>query len=119
MKLADTAEDKAVFGVLVAEVTLPEDHWYEAREHERFASVNVLGEGRVWVTNLNGDIEAGDNITTSTLPGYGQRQDDCQLNNYTLGKATETVDWDIVTETVEYNGQEYKVYLLAVVYPSG
>jgi hypothetical protein len=119
VKLSDTAEDKAVFGVLVAEVTLPDDHWYEAEEKERFASVNALGEGRVWVTDLNGDIEAGDYITTSILPGYGQRQNDCQLNNYTLGKATETVDWNTVTKTVEYNGQEYKVYLLAVVYTSG
>lgn len=28
VRLADTAEDKAVLGALVAEVTLPEDHWY-------------------------------------------------------------------------------------------
>lgn len=79
----------------------------------------ALGEGRVWVSNINGDIEVGDYVTTSTLPGYGQRQDESQLNNYTLAKATETVDWDSVTETVTINGQEYKVYLLAVVYTSG
>ena len=93
--------------------------WASAAEGERFASVNALGEGRVWVTNINGDIEAGDAITSSDIPGYGQRQDDDLLHLYTLGKAMETVDWDSVTETVTFDGQEYKVYLLAVVYTSG
>lgn len=119
VRLADMAEDKSVFGALVSEVTLPEDHWVEAGEDERFASVNALGEGRVWVSSINGGIEAGDYITTSALPGYGQRQNDDLLHSYTLGKATETVNWDKVTETVMYNGQEYEVYLIAVVYTSG
>jgi hypothetical protein len=119
VQLADKAEDKAVLGVLVAEITLPEDHWYEAEENERFASVNALGEGRVRVTNINGNIEAGDYITTSDIPGYGQRQSNENLRGYTLAKATDTINWDLITETVNFNGQEYKIYLLAVVYTSG
>jgi hypothetical protein len=119
IKLADQPQDKAVFGVLVGEATLPKDHWYEAQEGERFATVNALGEGRVWVTDGNGAIEAGDYITTSAIPGYGQRQDDDLVHSYTLGKAIETVDWDQVIETVKINGKTYKVYLIAVVYTSG
>jgi hypothetical protein len=119
VKLADSAQDKAVLGVLVGEITLPEGHWYSPDAGDRFASVNALGEGRVWVTNINGDIEAGDFITASEIPGYGQAQGDDLLHNYTLGKAMETINWDSVTETVVFNGQEYKVYLLAVVYTSG
>jgi hypothetical protein len=117
--LSKTVRDKAVFGIIVKESPLDKDHWYQPRDQERFAVVNALGEGRVWVTNLNGNIEAGDYITTSNIPGYGQRQDDDILRSYTLGKAIETVDWDLVTETVEYNGQRVKVYLLGVVYTSG
>jgi hypothetical protein len=119
IRLADTAEDKAVFGVISAEINLPVNHWYTAGEGERFASVNALGEGRVWVTNINGDIEAGDAITSSAIPGYGQRQSDDLLHIYTLGKATDTIDWDDVTDTIIFNGQEYKVFLLGVVYTSG
>jgi hypothetical protein len=111
--------DKAVLGVLVSEGPLDKDHWYESRDGERFGVVNALGEGRVWVSNRNGDIEAGDYITTSSIPGYGQKQDDDLLHSYTLGKAIETVDWDSVTETVDSNGETYKVYLIAVVYTSG
>ena len=119
VKLASQAADKAVFGVLVAEGPLPEGHWYEAKKGERFATVNALGEGRVWVSNINGDIAVGDYIITSSIPGYGQRQDDDLLRSSTLGKAIETVDWDSVTETVEYEGLIFKVYLIGVVYTSG
>ncbi|GAH65138.1 unnamed protein product, partial [marine sediment metagenome] len=119
VKLSDVANDKAVFGVLVAEVPIPEDHWYQAQETERFATVNALGEGRVWVCNINGEIEAGDYITTSSVPGYGQKQYDNLLRSCTLGKAIEAVDWDSVTETIEFNGQTFKIYLIAVVYTSG
>jgi hypothetical protein len=119
IQLSDTPNDKKVFGVLIAESPLPEDHWYQAAEGERFGIVNALGEGQVWVTNINGDIEAGDYITTSAIAGYGQKQDDDLLHSYTLGKATETIDWSQVTDTIEFNGQVYKIYPIAVVYTSG
>jgi hypothetical protein len=73
----------------------------------------------MWVTNTNGDIEAGDYITSSDIPGCGQRQDDDLVHSYTVGKAIETVDWDAVTETVEYQARQVKAYLIAVVYTSG
>ena len=119
IKLSSVAMDKAVFGALVADAPLPEDHWHTPSQGERFGIVNALGEGRVWVSNLNGNIEAGDYITTSNIPGYGQRQDDDLLRSYTLGKAIEDVDWDMVSETIEFNGKLYKIYLMAVVYTSG
>lgn len=118
--LATKANDKAVFGVVVAQRELPEDHWYKAADSERFGIVNALGEGRVWVSNINGDIETGDYITSSTLAGYGQLQDDDFLHTYTIGKATETVDWQNVHEFITTkDGREIKVYPIAVVYTSG
>jgi len=119
VRLSDMPNDSKVFGVIISESPLPEEHWYQADEGERFGIINALGEGRVWVTNINGDIEAGDYITTSAIAGYGQKQDDDLLHSYTLGKAIEDVDWSQVTETVEFNGQTYKIYAMAVVYTSG
>ena len=119
VKLSDVVMDKAVLGVLVSEVPLMKDHWYKSKEGERFAVVNALGEGRVWVVNISGGIQAGDYITSSSIPGYGQKQDDDILHSYTLGKAIETVDWNSVTDTIEFNNQTYKIYLIAVVYTSG
>jgi hypothetical protein len=117
--LSTKAMDKTVFGVLVSQSPLPEGHWHEAQEGGRFGVVNALGEGRVWVTDINGQIRAGDYVTTSAIPGYGQMQDDDLLHSYTLGKAIETVDWDQVPETIHHEGKTYRRYLLAVVYTSG
>ncbi len=119
VRLSDKPNDKAVFGVFVQEAGLHEGHWYGKAEGERFGVVNALGEGRVWVTSGRGNIEAGDYITTSSEPGYGWRQDDDVVHSYTLGKATETVDWNSVTETVEIGGTPVKVYLIGVVFTSG
>ena len=121
VQLSDTPDNSKVLGVLISESPLPEEHWYinESNEGDRFGIVNALGEGRVWVTDINGDIEAGDYITTSLVAGYGQKQDDDLLHSYTLGKAIGSVNWSKLTTTVEFNGQTYKAYPIAVVYTSG
>jgi hypothetical protein len=54
---------------------------------------NALGEGAVWVCDANGSFSNGDFITTSDVAGYGERQDDDLVHNYTLGKITCDVDW--------------------------
>ena len=42
----------------------------------------------MWISNINGNIENGDFITTSLLPGIGMKQDDDLLHNYTVAKIT-------------------------------
>lgn len=119
VKLADMANDKAVFGVLVDEAPLPEDHWFKPAAGDRFGIANALGEGRVWVCTANGDISMGDYITTSSVAGYGQKQSDDLQHAYTVGKVIEQVDWSTVTTTVTLGGKTYKAYLIAVVYTCG
>lgn len=103
--LARRSRDPAVFGVFVAEATLGDDHWHRAKAGERFGTVNALGEGRVWATDANGPIVAGDYLTNSEIPGHAERQGDDLLHAYTLGKAIETIDRETVTETVEHEGR--------------
>jgi hypothetical protein len=50
--------------------------------------VNSVEEGGIWVCNSNGNIENGDYITSSDYIGYGEKQDDDILHNYTVAKAT-------------------------------
>ncbi len=50
--------------------------------------INSVGEGGIWVCNSNGNIENGDYITSSDYLGYGEKQDDDLLHNYTVGKST-------------------------------
>lgn len=116
---ASIPNDPAVFGVFVKESALDKEHWYAAKTEDRFAVVNALGEGRVWVCNANGPVRLGDYVTSSAVPGYAQRQDDDLLHNYTLGKVIESVDWGTVSEAVSIENNTYVVYLIAVVYTSG
>lgn len=53
--------------------------------------LNSLGEGLVNVCGENGDLEAGDLITTSSMPGKGMKQDDDIIRNYTVAKCRENV----------------------------
>lgn len=79
----------------------------------------ALGEGQVLVTDINGNIENGDYITTSDIAGYGMKQSDDLLHNYTLGKCLETVDWSTITDTITHNSVVYKKYLISCTYHSG
>lgn len=63
----------------------------EAQGLYRIAAVNALGEGQINVCDEGGDIEAGDFIVTSSIPGKGMRQADDVLHNYTVAKARESV----------------------------
>ena len=48
-----------------------------------------------------GSLESGDYITTSTVKGYGQKQDSEFLANYTVAKITMDCDFDPVTQPVQ------------------
>ncbi len=117
--LSSQVKDKNIFGVIVKEGPLPFAHWYRGTQKERFGIVNALGEGRVWVSNINGPVMVGDYITSSRIPGYGQRQEDDLLHSYTVGKVTETIDWQKPCKTVIFEGRKIKLHLICVVYTSG
>lgn len=83
--------------------------------------INGLGEGAVWVTNINGILENGDYITTSEIPGYGMKQNDDLLHNYTVAKITCNCDFDLNSniykcEEFIYNGVTYKKAFVGCVY---
>ena len=64
----------------------------------KFVFINSVGEGLVNVCGENGNIEIGDYITTSSMPGKGMKQDDDLLHNYTVAKARENVTFSSPTE---------------------
>jgi hypothetical protein len=73
-------KDKRVFGVL-GEPT-------RNTNNINRLIVNSIGEGAICVSNTNGNIENGDYIQSSDLLGYGEKQDDDLLHNYTIPKST-------------------------------
>jgi len=119
--LTNTNNSKKVFGVISS--TSSDYEGYVAAwgvgESESQITVNSIGEGKVWVTNINGNIENGDYVTTSEISGHGRLQDDDLLHNYTVAKCTEAVDWSSVSTTINHNGVDYKKYLIGCTYHCG
>lgn len=69
----------------------PIRRWLAAR-FDRL-TINGVGEGQINVCGHNGDIAAGDYITTSTMHGKGQRQDDDIKRSCTVARAREAVSF--------------------------
>ncbi len=57
-------------------------------------NVNAVGEGQVNVCGQGGNIQPGDLIVTSSIPGKGMRQSDDIIRNYTVAKAREAATFD-------------------------
>jgi hypothetical protein len=92
---------------------------FGVKNNEMHISVMALGEGVVWVTNINGEIQNGDYIESSVIPGHGRLQDDDIMRSRTVAKCTESIDWNSITDTIEYNGKLYKKYLTCATFHCG
>ena len=109
VSLSNVVIDKTCFGVISAseDPDVREDRIgnfvtpFEKEKGDTRVFINSLGEGAIWVSNIGGSLESGDYITTSTVKGYGQKQDDDILHNYTVAKITMDCDFDPVTQPVQ------------------
>jgi len=109
VSLSNVAYDKKCFGV----ISYAEDPDRRTDGYGNFVSVfekesgdtriyiNSVGEGAIWIVNTNGNLESGDYITTSNIAGYGQKQDDDLLHNYTVAKITMDCDFNPPQQPVQ------------------
>lgn len=67
---------------------------YNIPDGYKVVFVNALGEGQVNVCGEAGNIDIGDLIVTSSIPGKGMRQSDDIVRSYTVAKARESVEFD-------------------------
>jgi len=102
VSLSTKSNDKSCFGV-ISDSEDPEQRSdkfgnfvtpYEKEDGDTRIYINSVGEGAIWVSNKNGSLESGDYITTSDIPGYGEKQDDDILHNYTVAKITMDCDFN-------------------------
>jgi hypothetical protein len=99
VSLAQKANDKTVFGVVSLTPNIsygtPEFNPGQlAKVGDVRAEINAVGEGAMWVCNVNGPFSSGDYVTSSSIPGYGAVQADDFLHNYTVAKTTMSCDFD-------------------------
>jgi hypothetical protein len=117
IKLSDVPMDPCVFGVS------------SGNKH-----YNAIGDGSIWVSDVNGTFTAGDYITSSRLSGYGQKQNDKCMKNYTVGKILQNCDFEngdirylsITTENTlatitkeQYDENSYRAQIVACTYHCG
>ena len=128
IELANIYKDKKVLGVVSGIENNPfientPQNESELRENEhRFIGVNSLGEGCIWISNLSGSLENGDYITSSPIEGYGMKQDDDLLHNYTVAKISEDCDFSgngHITSSITHNGVTYKTAFVGCTYHCG
>ena len=114
VSLSKVAQDKTCFGV-VSKLEPPNEVYRTEiiggliSESKKISGdnrivVNSVGEGAIWVVNTNGPLESGDYITTSNVAGYGQKQDDDVLHNFTVAKITMDCDFtgsNVAVQTIK------------------
>jgi hypothetical protein len=106
VSISNVAYDKCCFGVISGSEDTNDRKYSQGsfvsvlkkQEGDIRAHINSVGEGAIWVTNLNGILESGDYITTSNVAGYGQKQDSEFLANYTVAKITMDCDFNPSTQ---------------------
>jgi hypothetical protein len=64
-------------------------------KNEQRLFMNSVGEGSIWISNKNGTLENGDYIASTTVTGYGGKQSDGLLHNYTVAKITIDCDFSL------------------------
>jgi hypothetical protein len=86
-EICSKKNDPRVFGV-VAGQTKKTNGSFESIQ------INSIGEGGIWVCDANGALLNGDYITTSSVHGHGEKQNEVYLCNYTVGKITQDCDFN-------------------------
>lgn len=119
IKTSTSANQKAALGVICAEQhpfennipavymsgfdaetgePIPTAEYAIDKQTYNLVAVNALGEGQINVCGEGGNIEAGDLIVTSSLPGKGMKQSDDIVRAITVAKARESVTFASPTE---------------------
>jgi alpha-tubulin suppressor-like RCC1 family protein len=97
VSLSNKQADKSVFGIISLssdKSDITQDIIQKYRENgDTRVEINSIGEGSLWVIETGGNLESGDYICSSDIPGYGMKQTDDIQRNYTVAKATMDCDF--------------------------
>lgn len=132
-------KDKRVFGVISSIEEPSEQRCFRLGNLEMLLKksiddirviVNSVGEGGIWVCNVNGNFKNGDLITCSHVPGFGMKQDDDIVHSYTVAKITcdcnfeynfhqhiyKVSVWQPTVMEITHNDAVYKIAFVGCVY---
>ena len=134
VSLSTKRNQKSCFGVVSNEfddngtVRWKNGNWgsvvHLVEEDKGRVAINSLGEGGIWICNINGNLENGDYITTCEIPGHGMLQDDDLLHNYTVAKITQDCVFELDNPMYdciefEHEGNTYRKAFVGCTYHCG
>ena len=134
VELASSRNNKKVYGVISSaeDSESSQRHFelgafvsvFEKEEGDNRLIINSVGEGGIWVSNINGNLENGDYITTCEIPGIGMKQDDDLLHNYTVAKITQDCNFRLNAKNYdviefEHEGKTYRKAFVGCTYHCG
>ena len=108
VSLTSKEKDITVFGI-ISDVEDPKNRTdnygnfvtpYDKDTGDTRVYINSVGEGGIWVIDKNGVLESGDFITSSSITGYGIKQEDDILYSYTVAKITMNCDFNPLLQPV-------------------
>jgi hypothetical protein len=134
VKLTSTRNDKKVFGV-ISNIEDTEDEsrqinsgrWCSVmikKPNDNRLIINSVGEGAIWICNINGNLENGDYITSCEVPGFGMKQEAQNVKNYTVAKITCDCDFNLDSniyrcEEFQFSGSTYRKAFVGCTYHCG
>ena len=62
--------------------------------------IAAVGNGPMWVADKGANIAVGDYLISSDIAGHAMKDDGTYAVSYIIGRATENVDWNTVSDTV-------------------
>jgi hypothetical protein len=130
VKLCQNENDKRCFGVISDRENDDKHrdfnlghikfHIKKNRKNQKFM-INAVGEGGIWICNINGNLENGDYISSSRLPGFGMKQYGDTYTNYTVAKITCDCNFSNLPKTISqkditYKNRIYKTAFVGCIY---
>jgi hypothetical protein len=124
VKLTTNENSKAILGVISSEEDDENKRTfggnfvsvYQNNDGIKRTFINSLGEGAVWVCSSNGNLEIGDTITSSNIAGYGMKQSDDLMHNYTVAKATMNCNFSTIEADSHILKRRLKVNIIVSEY---
>lgn len=124
VRLCKKANDSRVFGVFggfeekgefhIGNITFRTGAKYG---NVKRAVIQSVGEGCLWVCDINGKVKNGDFLCSSPIPGYAMKQSEDMYLNKTVAKATTSCTFrKDLSKRVRYKGKTYKCAFIGVTY---
>jgi hypothetical protein len=124
VRLCSKAKDSCVFGVFAGFEDKGEFHignitfkQLQNIHMKKRAIIQSVGEGCMWVCDVNGQIKNGDFLCSSPIKGYGMKQLKNNYLNSTIAKSTCRCTFSSRhTKKIMHKGVNYKCNLIGVTY---